>query len=195
MIEGTAPTPDAPTASTQSGSLTGIGGLGSDAFLRLLVAQLRYQNPMDPADGTQMLQQTAQFTTVETLQSLAETQERLAGFQQVTLALSVVGEEVFAVDGAGQPVAGTVDGLRFTADGPLLQISGTEVPLANVLSVATPPVLPELPAPEPAGAAAPDPAEAAPPPDPTEPATAPAATSAEQPAATSAEQPAATSAA
>ena len=45
---------------------------------------------MEPTDGTAMMQQTAQFTTVETLQAIAETQEQLMGFQQVTLALSYV---------------------------------------------------------------------------------------------------------
>ncbi len=145
MIESTQPA----AAQAASTGLTGLGGLGSEAFLKLLVAQLRYQNPMDPADGTEMLQQTAQFSTVETLHALAETQERLAGFQQVTLALGVVDKTVFAVDANGQAVSGTVSGLRFTADGPLLQIGDTEVPLANVLSVSTPPVLPEPPVVEP----------------------------------------------
>ncbi len=151
MIESTQP-----AGSQQAGTgLTGLGGLGSEAFLRLLVAQLRYQNPMDPADGTEMLQQTAQFSTVETLHALAETQERLAGFQQVTLALGVVDKLVFAVDAGGQAVSGTVSGLRFTIDGPMLQIGDTEVPLANVLSVSTPP---ELPAPPPGEASSAEPA-------------------------------------
>ena len=44
--------------------------LNENTFLTLLVAQLKYQDPMNPADSTQFLTQTAQFTEVETLQKM-----------------------------------------------------------------------------------------------------------------------------
>ena len=123
-------------------STTGVGGLDSDAFLQLLVAQLRYQNPMEPTDGTALMQQTAQFTTVETLQAIAAAQEQLMGFQQVSLALGLVGQKVYAAAADGTQIEGIVDGMRFTTDGPMLEIGDIEVPLANVISVETPPELP-----------------------------------------------------
>jgi hypothetical protein len=46
--------------------------LDQDAFLKLMVAQLRYQNPMSPADPQAFLAQTAQFTTVEKLTQLTQ---------------------------------------------------------------------------------------------------------------------------
>ena len=125
---------DQATASTQS--TTGVGRLDSDAFLQLLVAQMRYQNPMEPTDGTAMLQQTAQFTTVETLQSISELQGQLARMQQVSLAVDVVGKDVTALDADGSAITGIVDGVRFTADGAMLQIEGREVLMENVVSVA-----------------------------------------------------------
>ena len=45
------------------------GKLGKDEFLKLLVAQLTNQDPMNPADGQQMAAQLAQFSSVEQLQS------------------------------------------------------------------------------------------------------------------------------
>lgn len=131
MIEPIAP--DQPASASQSA--TGVGRLDSDAFLQLLVAQMRYQNPMEPTDGTAMLQQTAQFTTVETLQSISELQGQLARMQQVSLAVDVVGKEVTAFDADGSALTGTVDGVRFTADGAMLQIEGIEVLMENVVSV------------------------------------------------------------
>jgi flagellar basal-body rod modification protein FlgD len=38
-----------------------------DTFLKLLVAQIRNQNPLSPADGIQFLTQLAQFTELEQL--------------------------------------------------------------------------------------------------------------------------------
>lgn len=40
-------------------------GLGRDAFLKLLVAQLSHQDPLKPTDGTEFVTQLAQFSAVE----------------------------------------------------------------------------------------------------------------------------------
>lgn len=48
--------------------------LGADkgTFLKLLISQLKYQNPLDPADGTQFVTQLAQFTTLEQSTQMSE---------------------------------------------------------------------------------------------------------------------------
>lgn len=135
MIEGVS---SATTVTTSAES--SLGQLDSDAFLKLLVAQMRYQNPLAPTDATAMLEQTAQFTTVETLQAISETNQALLGFQQTTLAMGTVGKEINAFSLYGEPVRGVVETVRFTADGPMLELdSGIEIPLANVVEVSTPP--------------------------------------------------------
>ena len=117
----------------------GLGQLDSDAFLKLLVAQMKFQNPLAPTDASAMLEQTAQFTTVETLQAISETNQALLGFQQTTLAMGTVGKEVNAYSLYGDAVTGTVETVRFTADGPMLELdSGIEIPLANVIEVRVP---------------------------------------------------------
>ena len=126
-----------PTSSSSSDPSNPLSQLGSDAFLKLLVAQLKYQNPMQPTDGAAMLQQTAQFTTVETLQSIAAMNQQLMGFQQVTMGLGLVGKNVEAIGTNDLPVSGTVESMRFTADGPLLILEdGQAIPMSNVISVA-----------------------------------------------------------
>jgi flagellar basal-body rod modification protein FlgD len=123
----------APATTTPSSSL---GGLGGEAFLNLLVAQLRYQNPMEPTDGTQFLQQTAQFTQVETLQSISDTQTQLMNLTQFSLAVGLSGKSVEAIGANGARITGTVEGVRFTADGPELEINEQWLPIANVVEVA-----------------------------------------------------------
>ena len=46
--------------------------MGKDVFLKLLVAQLKYQDPSNPADSSQMMSQTATFTQVEKLEEIAK---------------------------------------------------------------------------------------------------------------------------
>jgi flagellar basal-body rod modification protein FlgD len=136
MIESVSSATEAQAATSTTNAL---GQLDSDAFLKLLVAQMKYQNPLAPTDASAMLEQTAQFTTVETLQAISETNQALLGFQQTTLAMGTVGKDVSAYTTDGEAVSGLVETVRFTADGPILELdSGFHIPLANVIEVRTP---------------------------------------------------------
>lgn len=65
-----------------------------DTFLKLLVAQLKYQNPMSPKDGTEFLTQTAQFTQLETLQKIEKLMATQSAASEVLQASSMVGRKV-----------------------------------------------------------------------------------------------------
>lgn len=125
------PTAAAGAAQAATSPTAGLGQLDSDAFLQLLVAQLKYQDPMAPSDGAAMMQQTAQFTQVETMQQMASMQQQLMGLQQTAIGSDLIGHEVTALTEAGDRVVGVVEGLRFTDVGPRLQIGEHEVPLDN----------------------------------------------------------------
>lgn len=60
----------AEAGSAMSGAGVAGGALGKDAFMKLLITQLKNQDPLSPQDGTQMATQLATFTSVETLQSI-----------------------------------------------------------------------------------------------------------------------------
>ena len=137
---------DAITGTGPAPSPSGTGGLGnldSDMFLELMIAQLRYQNPLEPTDASSMMQQTAQFTMVETLQTIADTQQQLMNMSQLSTALNMVGKQIEAIGFDGLPTEGLVSGIRFTVDGAILEMdNGADVPLVNVLSVTDAPDAP-----------------------------------------------------
>jgi flagellar basal-body rod modification protein FlgD len=62
MAADKATTSDTSSTTTSSSS---TDGLGEDAFLQLLVTQLKNQNPLDPLNGTDFVAQLAQFSTLE----------------------------------------------------------------------------------------------------------------------------------
>jgi flagellar basal-body rod modification protein FlgD len=61
--------------------------LDKEAFLQLLVAQMKYQDPMEPTSNTESVSQYAQFAQVETMQNMSANMD----LQRAT---SLVGQEV-----------------------------------------------------------------------------------------------------
>ena len=74
-----APATKPATTGTKTPPADPSGGLASQTvFLQLLIAQLKHQDPSNPADGTQFVTQLAQFTTLEqTTQSRADLDQML----------------------------------------------------------------------------------------------------------------------
>ena len=134
----------APTTSVDStGSSTAVREpkkeLDKDAFLNLLVTQMRYQDPSSPMDTSQMMAQTSQMTTVEQLTTLVQSSQAAFASQQHLSSAALVGQDVSWADAAsGASGSGTVMGVRFTADGPLLRVGDVDVPLAAVSGVVAP---------------------------------------------------------
>jgi flagellar basal-body rod modification protein FlgD len=101
-IVGGAPTSAGPSLGSM---VQGPGGkLGKDEFLKMLVAQLRHQDPMNPMEGQEFAAQLAQFSSVEQLVSLnaqftaqAESTALLAESLSNNGALSTIGRTVLAV--------------------------------------------------------------------------------------------------
>jgi flagellar basal-body rod modification protein FlgD len=108
---------------------------GKDTFLKLLVAQLRYQNPLEPQDGSQFLAQTAQFTMVEKLTSLEQETKSQLTANQVLAASTMIGHEIKYKDANGADQTGVVSSVKITADGPQLRVGDADVPFTQVEEV------------------------------------------------------------
>ena len=115
---------------------TGNNSLGEDAFLKLLIAQLKYQDPMKPQDSSAFMAQTAQFNSLSKLTSIDTTQTALLGTQGFLQAAAMVGKSVTYTDSAGKETSGVVQSASFGSDGPTLRIGDTDVPIAEVTKIA-----------------------------------------------------------
>ena len=127
----TVPLPPGATADTSNAT----NSMNKDTFLKLLVAQLKYQNPMSPADGTQFLAQTAQFSMVEKLEDLDKQVTDGLNAQKTAAATGMLGQQIVATGNDGKDVTGIVTGMRITADGPLLKIGNAEYAYSAVKEV------------------------------------------------------------
>ena len=96
-------------------------GMDKDAFLQLLVAQMRYQDPLEPTSNTEFISQYAQFSQVEQLQNMA-------GSMDLQRASSLVGQQVRVKttnsSGDTNYVEGKVDYVTYEGGKAYLSVNG-----------------------------------------------------------------------
>lgn len=106
--------------------------LDKDAFLGLLVAQMKYQDPLEPTSNTEFVAQYAQFSSLEQMQNMANTME-------LTRASSMVGKVVVVntTDSAGREtqIEGRVDYVMYENGKSYVSIDGGLYSLDDVYAI------------------------------------------------------------
>ncbi|MGE5409511.1 MAG: flagellar hook assembly protein FlgD [Clostridiales bacterium] len=99
MVDGVSNTTSTKTSNTDS--TTSKTSLGKDDFLKLMMAQLKYQDPLNPMDGTEYATQLAQFSSLEQLTNMNTSLNNsinanylLAQSVNNTMAVSLIGKEI-----------------------------------------------------------------------------------------------------
>lgn len=128
------------TQKVSASSTTSTQSLGRDDFFALLIAELKNQDPMEPKDDTEFLSQLAQFSSLEEMRALTETQSTLLSYQIVAQAAALLGRTVEAqvVDsstGKTTAVTGTVSEVSLSTSPPSLIVDGQKVDISSVTRV------------------------------------------------------------
>jgi flagellar basal-body rod modification protein FlgD len=110
--------------------------MDTNTFLKLLVAQLQYQDPSNPADSSAFMAQTAQFTAVEKMQQLTDLQQQVLDAARGQTATGLVGRTVTYTDASGLSRTGVATACTLGGGTPRLTVDGQQVDLASVTSVA-----------------------------------------------------------
>lgn len=107
--------------------------MDKDAFLQLLVAQMKYQDPMEPTDNTQYVAQLAQFSSLEAMNNMGDT----INLQSAT---SLVGKVVTVATmndttGVVTELTGTVDSVTRSGTKVYLMVDGSQYEMDDVKEV------------------------------------------------------------
>lgn len=126
-------------ANASAASRLPVQTLGQDDFLKLLVAQLSAQDPMNPQKDTEFIAQMAQFSSLEQTRSMQSDIAGLRGEQQVLQANGMIGRTVALKDSTGAAVTGVVSGLSLATGTPQIIVNGKAYALSSLLGVTAPP--------------------------------------------------------
>jgi flagellar basal-body rod modification protein FlgD len=125
--QAAAATGAAGSAATTPGNPNGI--LGQNDFLKLMVAQLQAQNPLEPGNSNEFVNEIAQFTQVEQVTNLANANE-------LSSAVQLIGHTVSYNGASGEPATGTVQSVQSTSSGTTVTVEGVPgVKLSSITEV------------------------------------------------------------
>ncbi|MDQ7096213.1 flagellar hook capping FlgD N-terminal domain-containing protein [Desulfosporosinus sp. PR] len=140
-VGGTNSTTGAGSSSGSQGtSTTSSDALGKDDFLKLLVAQMQNQDPMNPMDDTQSIAEMAQFSSLEQMTNIATSMDTLSQtmtyYSQQSAILegaALIGKWVSGIDTDGKTeIDGTVEAVKWIDGDPQLQVRKTDGTLVDL---------------------------------------------------------------
>jgi flagellar basal-body rod modification protein FlgD len=132
QVTTTSPTAAAAPTSTPASS-TPAKALDYDAFLRLLIAELKNQDPTKPMDSAQYVGQLAAFSNVEQAMKTNAKLDALMSASALTQAESFIGRTVTSADGS---ISGTVASVQVASDGAVALLQdGQRLPLGPGITV------------------------------------------------------------
>ncbi len=102
--------------------------MGKDDFLKMLVTQLKYQDPLKPMEDKEFIAQMAQFSSLEQMQNMNAT-------IVATQATSMIGKKVQWMDREQVIQSGLVKAVNITDGTPKLVVGDNIVPIDKVLQV------------------------------------------------------------
>jgi flagellar basal-body rod modification protein FlgD len=111
--------------------------MGKDVFMKLLVAQMRYQDPGKPMDSSAMMSQTAVFSQVEKLEQLVNQNASMLVMQESATAGALVGRTATYTNENGESVTGVVTAVRLatSANEAAATIDGKRVPIGRLTEI------------------------------------------------------------
>ena len=109
--------------------MSAVGAVGSTSassiqmdFMKLLVTQMKNQDPLSPMDNAQMTSQMAQLSQLQQLETMNTNFASVLANEKMSYASSLIGKQVAFKAEDGSAVAGTVEQIARTDDGIMLKV-------------------------------------------------------------------------
>jgi flagellar basal-body rod modification protein FlgD len=136
-VDGVGSSNQSSNTGTTTGTNDAFQKLDMDTFLRLLVAEMQNQDPMNPMDDTQIVQQVSQIDQIQASQKLTDTLKSVALGQSVATASNLIGQTVTGLDEEGDSITGAVASVSIADGKTTLNVGEHQITLNNVTQLGT----------------------------------------------------------
>lgn len=120
------------SSSSSSTKSNRLEDMGMDDFLKMLITELQSQDPLNPMDNAQMVEQISQIRAIESNTKLTSTLDAVSLGQSIATASNLIGREIKGLTSDGTRVTGTVDRVTVTDGKPQVHIGDSTIDLNNV---------------------------------------------------------------
>ncbi len=121
--------------STSPSSLSGFAALTSGDFLKMLITELKNQDPTQPVSNSELLQQLSQMQSLQSNVELNKTLTSFSNNQQITAGASFLGKVVSGTDSKNNPVNGVADSVFLQNGTLMIGIGSSAISIGSVTGV------------------------------------------------------------
>jgi len=128
-------------SSSSASQANSLDNLNLDQFLKLMVTELMNQDPLNPMDNTQLVQQMGELRSIAASDQLSKTLQAVQTQQSLTTASGLIGKTVKALSDNGD-ITGTVQSVSVEVDAQdntkrtyKINVDGQSIDLSNVREV------------------------------------------------------------
>jgi len=115
--------------------------MGKEDFLKLLVAQMKEQDPLNPTSNEDLVMQLAQFSSIEQTENMNKNLNEFIGQNAMGMAGSMIGQEIEAANpDTGVITKGVVKQVNVSSKGTKLVVGNDQVDLKHVITLKGEPV-------------------------------------------------------
>jgi flagellar basal-body rod modification protein FlgD len=113
-----------------------MNDLTTSDFIKMMVAELQHQDPMDPMSNTEMLSQISQMRQITANDKLSSGIESLLQGEALSTASSLIGKTITGINSLGENITGKVDKVTIESGGiAKLHIGSSIVEIKSVTAI------------------------------------------------------------
>ena len=132
---GTSSTGSAPKLLPATANTDPVSNMTSNDFLKLMIAEMQNQDPTNPMDNSQILQQLSQMQSINASKQLSDTLQNVVLGQGLLSSSALIGRSVKALTDDGQTVTGSVDKVVIEDSTPKLLVNNQKIQMKNVSEI------------------------------------------------------------
>lgn len=126
---------NASTASSATSTTRGLTGITPDDFLKMLITELQHQDPMNPTNSDQIMQQISEIRNIQATSDLTTSLNAVVLGQSLATAGSLIGRQIEGLASDGSQVTGAVSSVSIKNGTPEVNVGSQTLGLSNITSV------------------------------------------------------------
>lgn len=125
------------TASASGNKPSGFAALGGEEFIKIMIAQLQQQDPLEPAKSDELLSQLSQIRAMEANETLTSSLQGLSLQQSIASGANLIGKTIMGINAEGDSITGAVTSVRVENKQVYLELdTGQRLKLESVTAIA-----------------------------------------------------------